>query len=412
MNVLIIGSGAREHAVADAFSRSNLTTGVIVCPGNDGIAQNFRCEPMMSFSKIVEFCRAEDIGMVFIGPEQPIAEGLSDILGEASISVVAPSKAAARLESSKAFAKDIMNKYGIPTAAHQMIHSIGEAETVLSKFSMPVVLKADGLAAGKGVIIATDLSDALNSCAELLEQQCGSTGVLAEEFLTGWEASLFAVSDGTHFKSMLFAQDHKQLQDADLGPNTGGMGAFCPVLQAEPYRETIEQKILKPILDAMRRESCTYRGILYLGLMITASGPKVIEFNCRLGDPETQAVLPLLETDFMEVCLAVCNCQVDDLVLKWKPGSAVAVVLASPGYPGVVQTNIPITIPHISSKVYFGGVKRGTSDWLNTGGRVMSVVALADTLELARAAVYRDIKHIEFPGMVYRTDIGRRRNEL
>jgi phosphoribosylamine--glycine ligase len=412
LNVLILGGGAREHALADAFSRSSKTSGIYVCPGNDGIAQEFRCVAMTDFQQIVAFCHREAIDLVFIGPEQPIAEGLSDLLREASIPVLAPSQAAARLETSKAFAKDIMNRYGIPTADYQMIYNMQEAEAVLSAFPMPVVLKADGLAAGKGVIIASDAAEALKACELLLDQQCGSTGVLAEEFLQGWEASLFAVCDGTGFQSTLFAQDHKQLYDGDLGPNTGGMGAFCPVPQAEQYRKTIETEILAPILSAMRQEACPYSGILYLGLMITPSGPKVIEYNCRLGDPETQAVLPLLKTDIMDVCLAVCNNQVDQLKLEWESGSAVAVVLASPGYPGAYRRNIPIIIPQISSKVYFAGVMRGESGWLSTGGRVLSVVALAETLELARAAVYRDIEQIGFPGMVYRKDIGRRTNEL
>lgn len=412
MKVLILGSGAREHAVADAFSRSLKTETIYVCPGNDGIAQEYECLDLPDRQAILNFCQKEHIDMVFIGPEQPIADGVSDFLKDAAIPVFAPSQAAARLESSKAFAKEIMNRYHIPTARHQMIHNSSEIHEVISGFSMPVVLKADGLAAGKGVVIAHNPQEAEDVCRELLNQQFGSTGVLAEEYLEGWEVSLFAISDGRNFCTTQFAQDHKQLFDGDVGPNTGGMGAYCPVLEAEPYRQEIEDKIIGPVLEAMQAEGCPYAGVLYVGLMITKNGPKVIEFNCRLGDPETEAVLPLLKTDIMDICLAVTQIRVNELVLEWDSGSAVAVVLAAPGYPGNYPKNLPIKIPQLEAKVYFAGVKRGESAWLSSGGRVLCVVAQADELESARSAVYRDIEKIDFPQAQCRRDIGRRTNQL
>ncbi|MCD8479523.1 MAG: phosphoribosylamine--glycine ligase [Candidatus Cloacimonetes bacterium] len=292
MKVLIIGSGGREHAIADAFGRSSICEKLYVSPGNAGIAIEHECLALDDQHKILSFCQKEGIDLVFIGPEQPIAEGLSDFLRQHKVKVFAPSQAAARLETSKAFAKDLMQRHQVPTARYQMVYDITEAKAVLAEFSLPVVLKADGLAAGKGVEIAHSFEQAVTICRELLAQKSGSTGVLVEEFLKGWEVSLFAITDGRDYQTTLFAQDHKQLYDNDLGPNTGGMGAYCPVAEAEPYRKAIEQDILKPVLAAMRDEGCPYTGVLYLGLMITKEGPKVIEFNLpfrRSGDSGSAA---------------------------------------------------------------------------------------------------------------------------
>ncbi|MCK9556670.1 MAG: phosphoribosylamine--glycine ligase [Candidatus Cloacimonetes bacterium] len=412
MKVLILGSGAREHAIADAFDRSPKTSKIYVSPGNDGIAESFECIKLEGFEEIRNFCENTGIDLVFIGPEQPIAEGLSDYLKQHSIMVFAPSKAAAAIEYSKEFAKRIMGKYHVPTARYRIIRDINEAESILKCFKMPVVLKADGLAAGKGVVISSDLSEAIKSCKVLLEQNCGANGVLAEEYLDGWEVSLFAICDGENFRTTLFAQDHKQLYDGDFGPNTGGMGAYCPVREAEEYRKYIENKILEPVLTALREEHCTYSGILYMGLMITTEGPKVIEFNCRLGDPETQVLLPLLKTDIMDICVAACDGKVDQLKLEWDSRCAVGVVLAAPGYPGTYRKDIPISIPQLESQLYFAGVKKTESGLRSSGGRVLTVLAIADSLVEARDKVYADINKISFPEMVYRKDIGLRANKL
>lgn len=412
MKVLIIGSGGREHAIADAFSRSKKTQEIILSPGNAGIAREYRCVALDEEDEIARFCREEAVDLVFIGPEQPIKDGLSDFLKEQRIRVLAPSKLAARLETSKAFAKLIMLQHKIPTARYTLIQDQDQAAEIMAQLSYPIVLKADGLAAGKGVIICSDEDEAKAACASLFRHSAGKTGVLAEEYLSGWEVSLFAFCDGDSYQTSLFAQDHKQLDEHDRGPNTGGMGAFCPIPRAEGYRHQIEQEILDPILAAMRKLGCPYEGVLYLGLMITPDGPKVIEFNCRFGDPETQALLPLLRTDFMELCLAVTDHRLQDIELEWEDQTAIAVVLAAPGYPGSYKKGIKIHVPKIESKVFYAGVKAADTELISSGGRVLAVMNKAETLHQARTAVYRDIDAIDFPEKVYRKDIGLRKNLL
>ena len=412
MKVLIIGSGGREHAIADAFSRSSKTKEIIVSPGNAGMAEVFRCLLLAGQDEIVQFCHAEKVDMVFIGPEQPIKDGLSDLLRAEGIRVLAPSQDAGRLETSKAFAKQLMLANQIPTAGYSLLRDESQAREFLAKCSYPIVLKADGLAAGKGVIICSNEPEAIQACASLFRQSAGESGVLAEEYLQGWEVSLFAFCDKDAYQTSLFAQDYKQLYDQDRGPNTGGMGAVCPVPEAEKYRQEIEDKILAPVLKAMRELGCPYEGILYLGLMITAQGPKVVEFNCRFGDPETQALLPLLKTDFMELCLAITEGRMKELQLEWINKTAVAVVLAAPGYPSAYKKGIKIHIPQLNSKVFFSGVQSGRSGLISSGGRVLTVTNMADTLEKAKTAVYRDVKSIDFPDNVYRKDIGLRKNVL
>ncbi len=412
MKVLIIGSGGREHAVADAFSRSKKAKEIFISPGNAGIAEDFTCVPLSGQDEIVDFCHTKAVDMVFIGPEQPIKEGLSDLLRKEGIRVIAPSQDAARLETSKAFAKQLMLANQVPTARYSLIGDESQAREVLAKCSYPIVLKADGLAAGKGVIICSNEPEATEACASLFRQSAGESGVLAEEYLQGWEVSLFAFCGKDAFQTSLFAQDHKQLYDLDKGPNTGGMGAVCPVPEADIYRQEIEDKILAPVLKAMRELGSPYEGVLYLGLMITQEGPKVVEFNCRFGDPETQALLPLLKTDFMELCLAMTDGRMKELKLEWMNKVAVAVVLAAPGYPAVYKKGIKIHSPKLDSKVYFSGVTQSGSGLISCGGRVLTVMNIADTLDYARAAVYRDIENIEFPEKVYRSDIGKRNNVL
>lgn len=412
MKVLIIGSGGREHAIADAFGRSSICEKLYVSPGNAGIAIEHECLALDDQHKILSFCQKEGIDLVFIGPEQPIAEGLSDFLRQHKVKVFAPSQAAARLETSKAFAKDLMQRHQVPTARYQMVYDITEAKAVLAEFSLPVVLKADGLAAGKGVEIAHSFEQAVTICRELLAQKSGSTGVLVEEFLKGWEVSLFAITDGRDYQTTLFAQDHKQLYDNDLGPNTGGMGAYCPVAEAEPYRKAIEQDILKPVLAAMRDEGCPYTGVLYLGLMITKEGPKVIEFNCRFGDPETQALLPLLKTDFVEVCRAVTDSEVAKLKLEWEDSVSMAVVLAAQGYPGTYQRGIRIEQIDLESKAYYAGVTGSDGGIVSSGGRVLSLVAQAVSIDEVRRIVYRDVERFIGSGLICRKDIGKRDNTL
>lgn len=412
MKVLIIGSGAREHALASAFARSPRVLEVIVSPGNAGIAREFKCVCLDGFEAVTAYVHNAGIGLVFIGPEIPIADGMSDFLREQGIPAIAPSQAAARLETSKAFAKALMQEKGIPSATYKIIQKTDNVDESLMDCSYPLVLKADGLAAGKGVIIVNDYNEAVNACQSLFRQECGASGIVAEEFLQGWEVSLFVITDGEDYQCTLFSQDHKQLYDLDMGPNTGGMGAICPVPEAETYREEIETSIIKPVLIAMRDLGCPYQGILYLGLMITKTGVKVIEFNCRFGDPETQAVLPLLTTDLVDVCEAILKHTVRDLVLTWEEQICLAVVMASSGYPGNYKKGYPIAIPEFESQVLFAGVKGNDQELFTSGGRVLTVVGKGNDLASVREAVYRDVLRIEYEGRIFRTDIGLRANRL
>ena len=412
MKILIIGSGGREHAIAHAFSKSQGVKNIIVSPGNAGIALEYTCLPLLDHEEICEYCIQHEIGLVFIGPEQPIEAGLADILRERGIRVIGPSKSAARLESSKAFAKEIMEKAGVATARHDLVKDIAALEKALQKHTLPVVLKADGLAAGKGVIIANTEDEAIRAGKDLLQSAGGQTGILIEEFIKGWEVSLFAFTDGIDYKTTLFAQDHKQLYDEDRGPNTGGMGAWAPVPEAEQYREKIERDILMPVLNEMRKAGSPYAGVLYLGLMISTQGPKVIEFNCRFGDPEAQALLPLLNTDFLKLCLAITDRKLATLQLSWKPEAALAVVLAAKGYPGKYKKEIPIDLDSISSQIYYAGVDAEKGRLMSSGGRILSLVAKAENIQAARQKVYQDIAKMAHAHFVYRRDIGCRKNCL
>jgi len=410
LKVLIIGSGGREHALAECFAKSEKVSELFVAPGNAGIAMTYNCLPLLSHAEITTFCLENSIDMVFIGPEQPISEGLSDELRESGIQVIAPSRFAAKLETSKIFAKQLMQEKGIPTAKYKIIKDIESAEAILSEFAYPVVIKADGLAAGKGVIIAEDYAAAMNALDKV---SFNKQGVIAEEFLYGWEVSLFALCDGWNYQSTIFAQDHKQLYDHDLGPNTGGMGAYAPVPKAVQYQKQIENEIISPILTAMREKGYPYQGVLYCGLMITATGPKVIEFNCRFGDPEAQVLLPLLETDFVDICQAILTNSIDQVQVKFKNETALGVVMASKGYPGSYAKGFPITMPDpIPEGLYFSGVAQGDSGLQTAGGRVLCVVGIGNDGQTAKAKAYKKLESISFEAKTYRCDIGGRENIL
>jgi phosphoribosylamine--glycine ligase len=412
LKVLIVGSGAREHAIAGAFARSPKVKSVIVTPGNAGIATEFDTIPIPAGKGILGACENLRPDLVFIGPEGPLAEGWADLVRGLGIPCIGPSREAARIETSKIFARNLMHKYNIPSAEFQVASDLAEADRVLADSSYPIVIKADGLAAGKGVIIAHNTNEARSAARKLLDNHNGGKGkVLIEEFLQGWEVSLFAFTDSVYFKTTIFSQDHKQLLDGDRGPNTGGMGAFAPVPEAEAYRAEIEDRIIGPVLKAMRDEGCPFTGILYCGLMITADGPKVVEFNCRLGDPETQAVLPLLETDFVDVCEAMIQKRVDSIELKWRKASSVAVVLAAGGYPEEYEKGHVITLrPGVQSDIYYSGVALQSTNLVSNGGRVLTVSAQASDLECARELAYKDVNLVDFDGKIYRGDISMRLN--
>jgi len=413
LKVLIIGSGGREHALAEAFARSAYHPEVILAPGNAGIATQYKCIPHDGFGQITTFIQNENIDLVLIGPEQPIAAGLSDHLRTQGIKVVAPSQAAGRLESSKAFAKELMHKHHIPTARFTMVFDEQEAEAAMKEFGFPVVIKADGLASGKGVGVVSSLREGIEFYQQLKATgECTLGGVVIEEYLRGWEVSLFAVCDGDSFKTMLFAQDHKQLEDHDRGPNTGGMGAYAPVPEAEMYRKPIAEKIIDPVLIAMKSEGYPYEGFLYCGLMITAEGPKVIEFNCRLGDPEAEVILPLLQTDMIDICQAILEKNVDDLLLEFRKDTALGVVLAAEGYPGLPMKGIPLAEECDQSPgIYFSGVAQNAGKLVSSGGRIMCVVGMGTDLIQARQEAYSKVGRLAKPGMVFRRDIGLRQNK-
>lgn len=414
MKVLIIGSGAREHALAYQFSRSKQIEELFVSPGNGGIALFFPTVSLKSHAEMIEFVHNKKIDFVVVGPEQPLAEGVVDELQAVGIAVVGPTKKAARIESSKRFAKELMQQYGIPTAKFATFSNSHDAITYCAEQSYPLVIKADGLAAGKGVVIVQNYAEAQKVLHEMMDEMCygkAANQIVIEEFMEGWEASIFAISDGEYFQTTLFAQDHKRLLDGDEGPNTGGMGAYAPVHRAEPYRETVEKEIVQPILKAMQEQGCPFAGFLYVGLMITNEGPKVVEFNCRLGDPETQVILPLLETDLVEVCMAIIQHRVDELELRWKDKFAVTIVGAAKGYPNTYEKNrqIMLSSDYLAAPercVYFAGARLEEGKLLTNGGRVFSATVVDSCLETAKNGAYQLLKEVAFAGMQFRNDIG------
>ena len=409
MNILVIGSGGREHSIAECFAKSKQAKRVIVAPGNAGIALNYECVNLQTENEIFNFCVRNLIDLVFIGPEKPIAEGLADFLTEKGIAVIAPGKYASQLESSKIFAKELMGKKGIPTARYEIAETAAQVLELLSKFGFPAVIKADGLAGGKGVFVVSGFAEAQ---AALNKIQINEKGVIVEEFLKGWEVSLFAITDGWHFQTTIFAQDYKQLYAGDRGPNTGGMGAYAPVPEAEKYRKRIEEEIISPILSAMRILGYPYKGILYCGLMITKEGPKVVEFNCRLGDPETQVVLPLLKTDFVDICQAILQGAINKVEIKFEDKTALGVVLASEGYPDEYNIGYPLSLPADLSGIYFSGTGKGEQGLITSGGRVLCAVGKGKDLHAARENAYNKAQQITFANKIFRQDIGLRKNTL
>lgn len=411
-HVLVIGSGAREHAIAKAFGASHHELGIAVAPGNAGIAKDFATLALSSVEEIVSYCAQNRPDLVFVGPENFLAEGLTDELQKLDIACIGPSQQAARIESSKIFAKELMQKNGIPTASFFFTHDEKQAiEYIEKQGTFPLVIKADGLAGGKGVHIVQDKLQGIQAVKLLMSQT--SKGVVIEQYLQGWEVSLFAFSDGEDFCSTVFSQDHKQLYDNDKGPNTGGMGAYAPVPEADMWLQEVEGQIIAPVLKAMQKEGCPFMGVLYCGLMITETGPKVVEFNCRLGDPEAQAVLPLLKTDFYDLCQAIADKRVGQLKLSWKPETCVAVVMASGGYPGSFQKGYPIQIDaDLEAEICYAGVSSKDGELITSGGRVLSVLNLAESKEQARERVYRELKKIHFQDHYYRKDIGLRDNKI
>jgi phosphoribosylamine--glycine ligase len=419
MNVAIIGSGGREHALALAISKSKQLEKLFILPGNPGtgkIGKNVHID-FKYHELIIKFCLDEKVDLVVVGPEIPLIDGLTDKLVSQKLKVFGPSKNAARLEGEKSFAKNLMKEYGIPTAAYEIFDKEDhqKALTYLSKIKYPTVIKADGIAAGKGVVIAENFesaSSAIDDC--FINSSFGNAGdkVVIEEFMTGLEASIFAITDGTDFILLPAAQDHKRIFDGDKGKNTGGMGAYAPTpFVDEKILHDVSEKIVKPTLRAMQEKGATYSGCLYCGLMLTDEGPKVVEFNCRFGDPETQVVLPLLDGDFLELLYSVASGNLSNNAVRYNGGSSVCVVAASSGYPDSYKIGKNITgIEKVESKsllVYHAGTKEVAGEILTNGGRVLGVTSVIEENNLTKAkqTVYDAISQINFDGIYYRKDI-------
>lgn len=414
MKVLVIGSGGREHALLWKLSQSPSVTDVYVVPGNDGMSDVASLIPIKGNDDIIDFARLMQVDLTVAGPETVLTEGLADEFEKRGMAFFGPSKAAARIEGSKGFAKALMKKYGIPTAAYETFDDEEKAIAYLkANDTYPIVIKADGLASGKGVIIAQSEEEAIDTVKDMLEGHTFSgagRSVVIEEFMEGEEASMLCFCDGTNVVPMISAQDHKRIFDFDKGPNTGGMGAYAPApVMTKEMCEEVNVRILRPIVAAMKKEGYPFKGCLYAGLMITSEGPKVVEFNCRFGDPETEAVLPLFDGDLAHVMLDCVHGTLSDEAVVWKKACAVDVVLASEGYPASHSSGEVISGIEDAKKagclVFHAGTVKKNGEYVVNGGRVLNVVALADTLAEAKAKAYEGVSRISWRGMQYRHDI-------
>ena len=417
MKVLLVGSGGREHALAWKLSSSPLVSKLFAAPGNPGIAQYAQCVALgvMDFAGIEKFVRENGIELVVIGPEDPLAGGLADVLQAAGVKVFGPSKQAAQLEADKWFAKELMRHQAVPTAEARAFTDYKTAEEYVKMRNSPCVVKATGLAAGKGVSVCYRQQDALEALERIMKQKAlGAAGarVGIEEMLTAPECSILAFVDRKNIYIMESAQDHKPVDDGDTGPMTGGMGAYSPTpVVNETMLRNIERDILVPVIDGLWRHGIDYRGVLYAGLMMTPNGPKVLEFNCRFGDPETQPLMMRLKTDLAEIMLAVCDGKLDQLDIQWDPRPAIAVIAASKGYPGNYPKGLPITgiaqadaMPDV--KVFHAGTAIQDGQLVTAGGRVLAVTALGNDINDAHRRAYEALAKVHFDGMHFRRDIG------
>jgi phosphoribosylamine--glycine ligase len=416
MNILILGSGGREHAFARILSRSMHADKIVCAPGNAGMAQHGTCRDVdpMDFDAVVALAREETADLVIIGPEAPLVGGLTDLLEAEGFKVFGPSKDAAKIEGSKTFLKEICAEAGIPTAASESFTDAEAAKDHLRQRAMPAVIKADGLAAGKGVVIAASLEEAEATIDEMFLGKFGAAGqrVVIEDYMEGEEASLFVISDGKTIMPLPTAQDHKRVGDGDTGPNTGGMGAYSPAPVMTPFLvETALNRIVRPALKALEARGTPFKGVLYAGLMVTAEGPKLIEFNCRFGDPEAQVILPRIVCDFLPILWDAACGNLKDRVCDWRPETALCVVMAAKGYPGSYERGSQIggidAAEKIGAIVYHAGTQH-TADGrlIATGGRVLAVTALGETVTAAQERAYDAVSRIDWPGGFYRHDIG------
>lgn len=418
MKLLVIGSGGREHALAWKLAQSPRVQKVFVAPGNGGTATEAGLEnvALSEIPELIDFARRETIALTVVGPEAPLAAGIVDAFGDAGLRIFGPVRAAAQLEASKHFAKSFMQRHGIPTAGYASFERAEDAKGYLEKHPVPVVVKADGLAAGKGVVVAATRAEALAAIDMMMTRNgLGDAGrrVVVEEFLEGEEASFIVMVDGAHVLPLATSQDHKRLGDGDRGPNTGGMGAYSPAPVVTPeVHAKVMREIILPAVKGMVEDGTPYSGFLYAGLMIDAAGnPKTLEFNCRLGDPETQPIILRLKSDLLDLVEAALEGQLDRAAVEWDRRAALGVVLAAHGYPGEPRKGDRIEgVPKPSAelRVFHAGTRLADKQLLSNGGRVLCVTALGDSVRIARTLAYEAIRQIRFDGMQYRKDIGNR----
>lgn len=420
MRILLIGGGGREHALAWKLAQSDKVEKIFAAPGNPGIAMLKKCScidlKLDDLEKVADYAEEESIDLTVVGPEATLVAGIADVFKRRGLPVFGPSKAAAQLEGSKAFSKELMAKYNIPTAFFKICEDMETAKAYVKEKGAPIVVKADGLAAGKGVVVAMTEEEALEAIEELMgDHKFGNAGarVVLEEYMEGEEASLLAFTDGKTVVPMLAAQDHKRIFDNDQGPNTGGMGTYAPApVMTDILRLKATERILKPVVAAMAKEGTPYQGCLYAGLMIKDDVIKVVEFNCRFGDPETQVVLPLLESDLAEIMLACATGTLDQADVAWSDKAAVCVVMASGGYPESYETGKVITglteteaDAQENTVVFHAGTKNAAGSIVTAGGRVLGVTAVDDNIRAARDRAYAAVENIKFDGAFYRKDI-------
>ena len=415
MKIMVVGGGGREHAIIKKLKENKSIEKIFALPGNGGIAKDAECIDIgaKDIEKIVEFAKENSIDFAVVAPDDPLVLGAVDALNEIGIPCFGPKKCAAEIEGSKVFSKNLMKKYGIPTASYEVFTEMDEALKYLETAPIPTVIKADGLALGKGVIIAETRDDAVSAVKSMMEDKVfGASGsrIVIEEFLTGPEVSVLSFTDGNVVVPMVSSMDHKRALDGDRGLNTGGMGTIAP----NPYytkeiADECMERIFLPTIDAMNKEGRKFKGCLYFGLMLTPNGPKVIEYNCRFGDPETQVVLPLLETDLLTIMQAVEEEKLADLDIKFSDGAAACIVMASKGYPESYEKGFEITVDDdCAAEVYVAGAALQDGKTVTAGGRVLGVVAKADNLSDALTKAYKEVEKVHFGNAFYRRDIGKR----